>query len=110
MEQDLITVTVLASLPDGSVHEVQCGVGETLMSALVMENLVPAICGGNQSCGTCRVTLSQQDFSSLPQLSKSENRLLRNLPDSGPFDRLSCQLEILPEHEGWFVTIPSSDF
>jgi hypothetical protein len=32
------------------------------------------------------------------------------LPDSGPFDRLSCQLEVWPEHEGWFVAIPSSDF
>jgi CDP-4-dehydro-6-deoxyglucose reductase, E3 len=108
MDQSL--VTVLASLPDGSVREVQCGVGETLMSALVMESLVPAICGGNQSCGTCRVTLSELDFSGLPQISRSEDRLLRNLPDSGPFDRLSCQLEILPEHEGLFVTIPSSDF
>jgi CDP-4-dehydro-6-deoxyglucose reductase, E3 len=103
-------ITVLASLPDGSLRPVPCHAGQTLMSALVAENLVKAICGGNQSCGTCRVTLAEPDFSRLPQLSRSENRLLRNLPDSGPFDRLSCQLEVRPEHEGLFVTLPSSDF
>jgi CDP-4-dehydro-6-deoxyglucose reductase, E3 len=103
-------VTVNASLPDGSLCQVPCRAGQTLMSALVAENLVKAICGGNQSCGTCRVTIAERDFSSLPQLSRSENRLLRNLPDSGPFDRLSCQLEVWPEHEGLFVAIPSSDF
>jgi CDP-4-dehydro-6-deoxyglucose reductase, E3 len=103
-------VRLFASLPDGSVHPVQCRIGQTLMSSLVSEKFVEAICGGNQSCGTCRVTVGQADFSNLPELSRSERRLLATLPGSSPFDRLSCQLEVCPEHEGMFVNIPPSEF
>jgi CDP-4-dehydro-6-deoxyglucose reductase, E3 len=110
MRESDSTVTLIVSLPNGSLHQVPCRAGQSLMSALVAENLVKAICGGSQSCGTCRVTLAEADFSSLPEVSRSESRLLRNLPDSGPYDRLSCQLEVRPEHEGLFVAIPSSDF
>jgi CDP-4-dehydro-6-deoxyglucose reductase len=105
-----LTVTILATLSDGSVHPVQCRVGQILMKPLLSENLVKAICGGNQSCGTCRVTVRRSDSSSLAELSRSERRLLGTLPGSGPFDRLSCQLEVRPEHEGLYVNIPASEF
>jgi CDP-4-dehydro-6-deoxyglucose reductase len=109
-DQSGSTVTLFASLADGTVRPVQCRTGQTLMSSLVSQNLVTAICGGNQSCGTCRVTIGPSDFSSLSESSRSERRLLGALPGSGPFDRLSCQLEICSRHEGLLFNIPPTEF
>ncbi|QXE07184.1 2Fe-2S iron-sulfur cluster binding domain-containing protein [Paraburkholderia sprentiae WSM5005] len=104
------SVAVVVSMPDQSVRSVRCPVGASLMLSLVSKNIIHAICGGNQSCGTCRVTIEGSAISRLPEITKSERRLLRALPDSGPFDRLSCQLNVAPEHEGMHITIPCGMF
>jgi CDP-4-dehydro-6-deoxyglucose reductase, E3 len=103
-------VSVSVSLPDGAVQTVHCEVGHSLMQALAAENFVQAICGGNQSCGTCRVTFDDEDFAHLPVMSRTEKRLLGALPASGPFDRLACQVEVQNVHEGLHVTVPPRDF
>lgn len=103
-------VAVVVSMPDGAIRSVRCPVGKSLMRALESENIVQAICGGNQSCGTCRITIDRSDAARLPQASGTEKRLLRALPASGPFDRLSCQIAVALEHEGLHVTIPDGAF
>nr|WKF59391.1 CDP-6-deoxy-L-threo-D-glycero-4-hexulose-3-dehydrase reductase [Paraburkholderia busanensis] len=103
-------VSVSISLPDGSARSLRCRVGESLMRALAAENLVQAICGGNQSCGTCRVTIDSAHLPRLATMSRAEKRLLGALSASGPLDRLSCQLDMQAEHEGLHITLPTRDF
>lgn len=103
-------ITLSVQLPGGARRAVRCRAGEPLMRALVAEHLVQAICGGNQSCGTCRVTLDETELAWFPIMSRAEKRLLAALPDSGPHDRLACQLEIDACHEGLRLRIPEQDF
>ncbi|MGG2045112.1 FAD-binding oxidoreductase [Burkholderia gladioli] len=104
------SITVAVSLPDGTRRFLRCPVGASLMQALAAEHVVEAICGGNQSCGTCRVRIDETDLPRLPAISRAEKRLLGALAASGPFDRLSCQLDMRAEHEGLRLTIPPKDF
>ncbi|WP_414449774.1 FAD-binding oxidoreductase [Burkholderia sp. 22PA0099] len=103
-------VTLSVQLPNGARHAVRCRAGEPLMRSLVAEHFVQAICGGNQSCGTCRVTFDEADLARLPVMSRAERRLLAALPASGPCDRLSCQLNADARYEGLQLRIPPQDF
>ncbi|MEK6348221.1 MAG: FAD-binding oxidoreductase [Burkholderia sp.] len=103
-------VTLSVRVPGGERRAVHCRAGESLMRSLVAERLVQAICGGNQSCGTCRVTIDEADLARLPAMSRAEKRLLAALPASGARDRLSCQLEVDARYEGLQLCIPEQDF
>ncbi|WP_162916157.1 FAD-binding oxidoreductase [Burkholderia sp. PAMC 26561] len=90
--ESLITLNVRDSL--GELSVIQAPSGENLKSVLQNAGLVKGVCGGRQSCGTCRIQLSSIQFLQLAAPQKAEMRLLQALPESGPFDRLSCQLHV----------------
>ena len=72
---------------DGQVHEIEAHDGDSLMETLrEFEWGVPAICGGLCSCGTCHVYLDVFE-------STHEN------------SRLSCQLQLRPDHDGLKLSI-----
>lgn len=88
--QSLVTLSIRTAAGEQSVLDVPSGAN--LKSVLQDAGLVRAVCGGRQSCGTCRVQLSRTQFPLLAAPRKAERRLLQALPEAGPFDRLSCQL------------------
>lgn len=100
--QAVTTPKVRFKSSDGSVHEVEAREGDTLMSAAVRED-VPGIigqCGGQLSCGTCRVHLSAEDFERIPKPTEDERDMLEFLDDVQPTTRLSCQIEVSSDVDG----------
>ncbi|CAN7776792.1 FAD-binding oxidoreductase [Caballeronia sp. LjRoot34] len=84
--------------------------GDTLLAALRDADLVKGVCGGNQSCGTCRVTVEKTWFDRLMPAARTESRLLQSIEDSGPFDRLACQIVLEPKLNGLSVSVPRDAF
>ena len=91
---------------DGQVHEIQARDGDSLMEALrEYEWGVPAICGGLCSCGTCHVYLDEAWFDHFEQADPDEQDLLEVFDCTKENSRLSCQLQLKPEHEGLGLSI-----
>ena len=91
---------------DGQVHEVQAREGDSLMEALrEYEWGVPAICGGLCSCGTCHVYLDAVWLDKCMQADSDEQDLLDEFDNTKDNSRLSCQIQLKPEHEGLSLSI-----
>ena len=91
---------------DGQVHEIQAQDGDSLMEALrEYEWGVPAICGGLCSCGTCHVYLGAVWLDKFMQADLDEQDLLEVFDCTKDNSRLSCQLQLKPEHEGLSLSI-----
>ena len=91
---------------DGQVHEIQAREGDSLMEALREHEWgVPAICGGLCSCGTCHVYLDKEWLDKLRQVDSDEQDLLDEFDNTKDNSRLSCQVKLLPEHEGLGLSI-----
>ena len=91
---------------DGQVHDIQAREGDSLMEALREHEWgVPAICGGLCSCGTCHVYLDKEWLDKLRQADSDEQDLLDEFDNTKDNSRLSCQVQLLSEHEGLALTI-----
>lgn len=104
--QNAQRVELSITRPDHPRARVDLPTGTSLMAALRERQMIAGICGGRQSCGTCRVTLSPAHFKRITPPLRAEQRLLQALPRSGPFDRLSCQLPVGSELSNIHITIP----
>ncbi len=80
--------------------------GTTLMETLRDARLIMGVCGGAKSCGTCRVVVDSEWFERLTPADRGEKRLLRSLEESGPWDRLACQVVLTPELADLQISIP----
>jgi len=91
---------------DGQVHEVEAREGDSLMEALREHEWgTPAICGGLCSCGTCHVYLDGAWLDHFEQADLDEQDLLEVFDSTQENSRLSCQLQLKPEHEGLSLSI-----
>ncbi|MDY7562386.1 FAD-binding oxidoreductase [Pseudomonas sp. 10B1] len=100
-------ITVRVARPGTAVpEELRIFPDGTLMTALRSAHLIDGVCGGQQSCGTCRLTLNKTWFEALPKPARSEARLLSTLLNSGPLDRLACQIFLNPGLDGMQVFTP----
>jgi CDP-4-dehydro-6-deoxyglucose reductase len=76
-------------------------IGETLLAALKRTGApLLAVCGGQASCGTCKVEIAPAWYARLPPARQVERNLLACLPDSKPGDRLACQIALTAELDG----------
>ena len=90
----------------GTVRSVRACRGDTLLSALQGAGApILSVCGGKASCGTCKITVAQAWRERLPQPARTEQRLLANLDDTGPGDRLACQIRLTPQTDGLAVLL-----
>jgi len=104
----LITISVKDL--DGQKHEIQAREGDSLMESLrTHEWGVPAVCGGLCSCGTCHVYLDQDWLDKFQQADGDEQDLLDLFGNTEDNSRLSCQLQLLPTHNGLKLTIAEED-
>ena len=80
--------------------------GETLLRALQRADApVLSICGGQASCGACRVEIEADWLARLAPANTVEAALLDALDDPLPGHRLACQLAITPALAGLRLTL-----
>ena len=97
---------------DSTEHTVDAENGLSLMRAAI-DNLVPGIdadCGGECSCATCHVILSDVWFARLGEPSDNEDAMLSMNPERSPTSRLSCQIKVNDALEGIRVQLPEFQF
>jgi ferredoxin len=95
-------------LPDGRELAMTAPVGARLMPVLRDAQLpIAAICGGELSCGTCHVLLSESDYDRLPPPREDEAEMLDVLPETiAGRSRLSCQIVVDESLDGLSIEIP----
>jgi CDP-4-dehydro-6-deoxyglucose reductase len=82
-------------------RSVPARIGETLLAALQRSGVpLLAVCGGQASCGTCKVEVAPAWHRRLPLASKVERNLLACLPSCKADDRLACQIALTAELDG----------
>jgi CDP-4-dehydro-6-deoxyglucose reductase len=93
---------------EGVTRKIRAASGVTLLSVLKTAGLpILSVCGGKSSCGTCKVNVSRGWQDRLPVPERAERRLLANLDDIRPGDRLACQIHLTPDSDGLAVTLSS---
>ena len=93
---------------DGTAHEVDAKVGQSLMRAAV-DNGVPGIdadCGGACACATCHVYVDEEWTGVVGEPEPMEEDMLDFAYDVRPNSRLSCQIKVGDELDGLVVTVP----
>jgi len=94
----------------GKEHEVDVPVGWSVMEGAV-KNLITGIdadCGGACACATCHVFVDQAWLEKLPAKEDMEETMLDFAPDMAANSRLSCQIKVTPELDGFVVRMPKS--
>ena len=97
---------------DGTEHSVDATVGISVMSAAV-DNGVPGIdadCGGECSCATCHVMVTEEWVEATGSPNDTEEAMLDLNPEREPTSRLSCQIEVTDAMDGLIVRVPEFQF
>lgn len=97
---------------DGTETVVEAVNGMSVMNAAI-DNLVPGIdadCGGECSCATCHVVVSDTWFGIVGKPSEQEESMLDLNPDREANSRLSCQIEVTDELDGLVVQLPEFQY
>ena len=95
---------------DGHIDEVDAEVGRTLMEAATDQgvNGIVAECGGSIMCATCHVYVDPNWMSIAGTRNEIEDEMLNDtLAERRDNSRLSCQIAITAEMDGFVVHVPS---
>ena len=94
---------------DGTVHDVEAELGESLMEAALRGSVsgIVAECGGSCTCATCHIYVEETWFPKTGERSLEEEEQLDNAYDVRPNSRLSCQIKMSKELDGIRVRTPS---
>ena len=95
--------------PDGKSDRVETAGGESVMQAATRHGLdgILAECGGNAMCATCHVYVDESWLARLPAMAGDEDALLDGTAaERRPTSRLSCQITITPDLDGFVVKLP----
>ena len=93
---------------DGTRHAVDGEPGSTVMRTAI-DNGVPGIdadCGGECSCATCHVIVSDDWMEVVGQPHDMEESMLDLNPEREPNSRLSCQIDVTDAIDGLIVQLP----
>ena len=93
-------------LANGNNQTLMLATGVSLMSELRAQGVMQGICGGQKSCGSCRIEIDAIWPGSIPPPDRVEARLLAALNDPRPADRLACQITLTQELDGLHFAIP----
>ena len=92
----------------GTEHVVEADVGSSVMNA-AFNNLVPGIdadCGGQCSCATCHVIVTDAWMAKVGPAHDKEEAMLDMNPERAPNSRLSCQIQVTESLDGLVVQLP----
>lgn len=97
---------------NGETHDLVCDPGQSVMQVLRNQGLnITAQCGGEASCGTCHVYVSEIWADRLPKPDEVEAGMLDFVDEPLPTSRLSCQIVLDDTLDGLTLTIaPGSAF
>ncbi len=97
---------------NGTEHVVEAEEGNSVMMT-ALDNLVPGIdadCGGECSCATCHVIVSDEWMAKVGQPSANEESMLDLNPDRQKNSRLSCQIPVKDSLDGLVVNLPEFQY
>ena len=92
----------------GETRSVEAETGSTVMEAAI-RNAIPGIlaeCGGACACATCHVYVDDEWKEKTGDPSPMEEDMLDFAFDVRPNSRLSCQIKVSDELDGFTVTVP----
>ena len=95
---------------NGKEHVVDVPEGWSVMEGAV-KNLIPGIdadCGGACACATCHVYVDPAWTGKLQPKEDMEQTMLDFAQDLEPNSRLSCQIKVTKELDGFVVRMPKS--
>ena len=95
---------------NGKEHEVDVPEGWSVMEGAV-KNLIPGIdadCGGACACATFHVYVQEPWLAKLGPKQDMEETMLDFAQDLEPNSRLSCQIKVTKELDGFTVKMPRS--
>src|SRR6202167_6729886 len=90
---------------DGTEHVVDVKPGLSVMEGAV-KNLIPGIdadCGGACACATCHVHVDSAWAGKIPPKQDMEETMLDFAQELTDTSRLSCQIKVVPELDGFVV-------
>ena len=95
--------------PDGSRHELDGAIGQTVMQHATAHGLpeIEADCGGACACATCHVIVDADWADRLPPQGVMEADMIEFAADVTPTSRLSCQLSITDAFDGLILHLPA---
>ena len=96
----------------GKEHDVEIGIGTSIMQAALDENVRGIIgdCGGSCSCATCHIYVDESWLDKLNSKSEMEEILLEEVCDPQDNSRLSCQIIVSDELDGMVLRVPEKQF
>lgn len=93
-------LTVRWRQPDNGWQSLAAASGGRLVDTLAAAELVLPVCGGEASCGACRVAVHPDWLDRLPPPGRKEQRLLSSLDGAHPRHRLACQIVLAAALDG----------
>jgi len=93
---------------DGTQHRIDAENGMSVMRSAI-DNGVPGIdadCGGECSCATCHVIVSDEWMDVVGRPGDIEESMLDLNPEREANSRLSCQIEVSDAIDGLVVKLP----
>ena len=97
---------------DGTETEIEADNGISIMNVAI-DNGVPGIdadCGGECSCATRHVTVSDEWMAVVGQPLEQEESMLDLNPDRSANSRLSCQIPVSDEIDGIVINLPEFQY
>src|SRR6266851_3689398 len=94
----------------GKEHVVDIKSGLSVMEGAIKNNIpgIDADCGGACACATCHVYVDEAWLSKLSPREDMEETMLDFAQDLAPNSRLSCQIKVTKELDGFTVRMPKS--
>ena len=94
---------------ENETHTIDVDNGLTVMEGAVQNNIpgIDADCGGGMACATCHVYINDDEwFKKLPKKEMGEDDMLDQAYDPKLNSRLSCQIIVSEELDGFIVQLP----
>ena len=93
---------------NGNSKTIEVDNGLTVMEGAVQNNIpgIDADCGGGMACATCHVYVKEEWLDKLPSKEDGEEDMLDMAYKPNKNSRLSCQIVVSDEIDGFTVTTP----
>lgn len=106
-------VKIRYSQPDGFTEELDVAVGESIRDAAIKAGVagIEGECGGQMNCATCHVYVDHRWLAKTSEIDELEDAMLDDTASPRKDNsRLSCQLRVQPDWEGFTVHVPESQY
>ena len=100
-------VKIIYVEPSGRERAVDVPVGHSVMEGAIANGVegIVAECGGACSCATCHAHVAEEWLPVVGKAAEDEQDMLEFASAVGENSRLTCQITVVPEHEGLRVHV-----